>query len=40
MLPDYAVIDLTVPADSRWPGKVVAAGFFDENWQLQPNGGR
>ena len=29
-LPDYAVVDLTTPADMRWPGKIVAAGFFGE----------
>lgn len=33
-LPDYAVIDVTSPVTSRLPGKVVAAGFFDENWKL------
>ncbi len=33
-LPDYAVADLTTPPDGRFPGKIVAAGFFDENWQL------
>jgi len=33
-LPDYAVIDVTSPVTSRAPGKVVAAGFFDERWQL------
>ena len=33
-LPDYAVIDATTPMTSRGPGKVVAAGFFDETWQL------
>ena len=33
-LPDYAVIDATTPETSRSPGKVVAAGFFDEKWQL------
>ncbi|HVY92230.1 MAG TPA: hypothetical protein VHA14_05765 [Bryobacteraceae bacterium] len=38
-LPDYAVIDLTTPPDARWPGKVAAAGFFDERWQLQANDG-
>lgn len=31
--PDWAVIDLREPATARWPGKVVAAGFFDEAWQ-------
>ncbi len=39
-LPDYAVVDLTTPPDSRWPGKIAAAGFFGENWQLQTNDGR
>lgn len=34
-LPDYAVIDATTPMTSRGPGKVVAAGFFDETWQLK-----
>ena len=33
-LPDYAIVDMTVPSNSRYPGKIVAAGFFDENWQL------
>ena len=39
-LPDYAVIDLTTPPGPRWPGKVAAAGFFGENWQLQANDGQ
>ena len=34
-LPDYAVVDTTVSPDERWPGKVVAAGFFDEEWKLR-----
>ena len=34
-LPDWAVIDLRTPADSLWPGKVVAADFFDESWKLK-----
>jgi hypothetical protein len=33
-LPDYAVIDLTTPPSSRWPGKVVKAGFFDDKWRF------
>lgn len=33
-LPDWAVIDLRTPPDSRWPGKVADAGFFDEQWRL------
>jgi hypothetical protein len=33
-LPDYAVADLTTPPDGRFPGKIVSAGFFDEEWNL------
>jgi hypothetical protein len=32
-LPDWAVIDTATPADGRYPGKVAAAGFFDETWR-------
>ncbi len=35
-LPDWAVIDLQTPPNSRAPGKVVAADFFDEHWQVKP----
>ena len=35
-LPDYAVIDVDVPATAHSPGGVVAVGFFDEQWQMQP----
>jgi dienelactone hydrolase len=35
MLPDWAVIDLRVPPGNVWPGKVAAADFFDEAWQLK-----
>ena len=38
-LPDYAVIDVS-SRDDTIPGKVAAAGFFDEDWQLQPDDGR
>jgi hypothetical protein len=31
-LPDYAIVDTTTPPDSRYPGKIVLAGFFDEMW--------
>jgi hypothetical protein len=34
-LPDYAIIDVTSPVTSRAPGTVVAAGFFDESWQMK-----
>jgi len=35
MLPDWAVIDLKTPPDAVWPGKVAAADFFDERWQVK-----
>jgi hypothetical protein len=35
-LPDWAVIDVSTPPNSRWPGKIADAGFFDEHWQLSP----
>ena len=38
-LPDYAVIDVGVPATSQSPGGVAAAGFFGENWELLPDDG-
>ena len=38
-LPDYAVIDVTTPPNSRHPGKVVRAGFFGEKWELQADDG-
>lgn len=31
-LPDWAVIDLSVPPNGRWPGGISDAGFFDEAW--------
>lgn len=33
-LPDYAVLDVTTTPSARHPGKVVVAGFFDEQWRL------
>ncbi len=33
-LPDWAVIDLKTPPSAKWPGLVVDAGFFDEQWRL------
>lgn len=35
-LPDWAVIDVTTPADGRYPGRVAAGDFFNEAWQLKP----
>lgn len=34
-LPDWAIVDVRTPPNSRWPGKVVAADFFDERWQVK-----
>ena len=34
-LPDWAIVDLRTPPDSVNPGKVVAADFFDEQWQVK-----
>jgi hypothetical protein len=34
-LPDWAVVDLRTPPGPEWPGEVVDAGFFDEQWKLQ-----
>ncbi len=33
-LPDWAVVDLTVPPDARQTGRIVAADFFDELWRV------
>jgi predicted esterase len=35
-LPDWAMIDITQPPDASSPGKIVNAGFFDEEWKLKP----
>lgn len=32
-LPDFAVVDVSTPPSSRYPGKVVDAGFFDDEWK-------
>ena len=34
-LPDWAIIDLSTPPDARWPGKIAAADFFGEKWELK-----
>jgi dienelactone hydrolase len=33
-LPDWAVVDTTTPPNSRYPGRIVNAGFFGERWEL------
>jgi len=32
-LPDWAFIDVNTPPDGKWPGLVLDAGFFDEQWK-------
>jgi dienelactone hydrolase len=32
-LPDWAIVDLRTPPGPKWPGKIVDAGFFDEEWK-------
>jgi dienelactone hydrolase len=32
-LPDWAIVDLDTPPGPDWPGKILQAGFFDENWK-------
>ncbi len=34
-LPDWAIVDVNTPPNSRFPGKVVDANFFDEQWKLK-----
>lgn len=33
-LGDWAIIDITEPPSAARPGRIVRAGFFDEQWQL------
>jgi len=40
MLPDWAIIDVSEPSDQIFPGRVVAADFFDESWQLKQSSDR
>jgi len=39
-LPDWAIVDLSQPPSPRAPGRIAAAGFFGENWELLADGGR
>ncbi len=34
-LPDWAIVDIRTLPNSRWPGKIAAADFFDEAWQVR-----
>ncbi len=36
-LPDWALIDVTTAPNDQWPGKIVAADFFDEHWKVKPS---
>jgi pimeloyl-ACP methyl ester carboxylesterase len=38
-LPDYAAVDISTPPGPKWPGKILAAGFFSERWEW-PAGAR
>ena len=35
-LPDWAIVDLREPPGPRWPGRIAATGFFDEQWRPTP----
>jgi hypothetical protein len=32
-LPDYAILDLAMRPDGRWPARIAHAGFFNEEWE-------
>jgi hypothetical protein len=32
-LPDWAIVDISTPPNSRYPGKIANAGFFGERWE-------
>lgn len=34
-LPDWAIVNVGRPANSLWPGEIVAADFFDEEWGIK-----
>jgi hypothetical protein len=34
-LPDYAIVDVTIPVNSRAPGGIADAGFFGERWEVK-----
>lgn len=34
-LPDWAIVDVSTPADGRWPGRIADAGFFNERWEVK-----
>ena len=34
-LPDYAIVNVTMPVNSRAPGGITDAGFFGEQWEVK-----
>ena len=34
-LPDWAIIDISQPVTARAPGRIAAAGFFGERWEVK-----
>ncbi len=34
-LPDWAIVDISTPPNSRYPGKIADAGFFGEQWEYK-----
>ena len=36
MLADWSILDVRQPSDGIFPAKVVAEGFFDEQWSVKP----
>jgi hypothetical protein len=32
-LPDFAIVGTSTAAGTKWPGKIVKAGFFNEDWK-------
>jgi hypothetical protein len=34
-LPDWAILDITQPPSAETAGKVLAADFFDDRWQVK-----
>jgi hypothetical protein len=32
-LPDWAIVDTSIPPDGRYPGRILDAGFFNEDWK-------
>jgi len=39
-LPDWAILDVRTPPDANQPGKIVAADFFGEKWELSRSGNK